>query len=120
MYIGFNRVTAKAIVKQGFFVTEDSLSEISRQVARLNPPNGVTFPFVSVNLLKGYQHWEASQMRCVLSASDGSCCHAVAIHGGYLYNANEVIALPLCEEALNYCTSTALVQSECVRFRRGY
>ena len=59
-------------------------------------------------------------MRCVLSASDGSCCHAVAIHGGYLYNANEVIALPLCEEALNYCTYTALVKSEFVRFRPGY
>ena len=56
----------------------------------------------------------------VLSASDGSCCHAVTIHGGYVYDANEVIALPLCEEALNYCTSTALVKSEFVRFRRGY
>jgi hypothetical protein len=59
-------------------------------------------------------------MQRVLSASDGSCCHVVTIYGGYLYNANEVIALPLCEEqALFYCTSTALVQSECVRFRRG-
>ncbi len=56
----------------------------------------------------------------VLSASDGSCCHAVTIHGGYVYDANEVIALPLCEEALNYCTYTALVKSEFVRFRPGY
>jgi hypothetical protein len=76
VYIGFNRVTAEVIVKQGFTspmmlltVTEDSLSEMTRQVARSNPPNGVTFPFVSVNLLKGYRHWAASQMRCGLEAN---------------------------------------------------
>ena len=47
VYIGFNRVTAEAIVKKGFTspmmlltVTEDSLSEMTRQVARSNPPNG--------------------------------------------------------------------------------
>ena len=56
----------------------------------------------------------------VLTASDGSCCHAVCIHGGFVYDANEVKALPLCEEALNYCTSTPLVKSEFVGFRRGY
>ena len=56
----------------------------------------------------------------VLSASDGSCCHAVCIHGGYVYDANEIVALPLCTEALNYCTSTALVKSTFVEFRRGY
>ncbi len=55
----------------------------------------------------------------MLSASDGSCCHAETIHGNFVYDANEVIALPVCEEALNYCTSTALVKSEFVRFRRG-
>jgi hypothetical protein len=52
----------------------------------------------------------------VLSASDGSCCHAVTIHGSYVYYANEVINFPLCEEALNYCKSTALVKSEFVGF----
>jgi hypothetical protein len=56
----------------------------------------------------------------VLSASDGSCCHAVCIHGGYVYDANETVALPLCDEALNYCTSTPLVKSTFVGFRRGY
>ncbi len=30
----------------------------------------------------------------VLHASDGSCCHAVTIHGGFIYDANESIALP--------------------------
>jgi hypothetical protein len=55
VYIGFNRVTAEAIVAQGFTspltlltVSEDSLSEMARQVARNNPCQGVSFPFVSV------------------------------------------------------------------------
>jgi hypothetical protein len=56
----------------------------------------------------------------VLSASDGSCCHAVCIHGGYVYDANETKAIPLCDDALNYCTSTTLVKSTFVDFRRGY
>jgi hypothetical protein len=70
VYIGCNRVTAEVIVKQGFTspimlltVTEDSLSEMTRQVTRSNPPNGVTFSFVSVNLLKGYRHWAASHSK---------------------------------------------------------
>jgi hypothetical protein len=37
-----------------------------------------------------------------------------------VYDANKVHALPLCDEALNYCTSTPLVKSEFVNFRRGY
>jgi hypothetical protein len=57
----------------------------------------------------------------VLHASDGSCCHAVTIHGGFSYDANETCcALPLCNEALVYCTSTSLVKSDFVNFRRGY
>jgi hypothetical protein len=56
----------------------------------------------------------------VLAASDGCCCHAVCIHWGSVYDANKVHALPLCDEALNYCTSTPLVKSEFVNFRRGY
>jgi hypothetical protein len=85
VYIGFNRVTAEVIVKQGFTspmmlltVTEDSLSEMTRQDARSNPPNGVTFPFVSVNLLKGYRHWAASQMRCGLEANSEDFSRAKA------------------------------------------
>jgi hypothetical protein len=56
----------------------------------------------------------------VLLASDGNCSHAVTIHGGFVYDANEVVALPLCQEALDYCTSIAEVKSSFVRFRRGY
>ena len=56
----------------------------------------------------------------VMLASDGNCSHAVSIHGGSVYNANEVVALPLCQEALDYCTSTAEVKSFFVGFCRGY
>jgi hypothetical protein len=55
----------------------------------------------------------------VLQASDGSCSHAVTIHGGFVFDANERVALPLCDKALNYCTSTEKVKSTFVRFKRG-
>ena len=75
-YLGFKRAIAEVIVDQGFTlpttlltVTEDSLSDMTRQVARNNPPKGVNFLFVSVNLLKGFRHWAASQIRCGLDAN---------------------------------------------------
>ena len=37
-----------------------------------------------------------------------------------MYDANEVVALPLCQDALDYFTSTAEVKSSFVGFRRGY
>jgi hypothetical protein len=36
----------------------------------------------------------------VLEASDGSCSHAVTVHGGFIHDGK--IALPLCQEALLY------------------
>ena len=63
---------------------------------------------------------ERDMLSGVLRASDGSCCHAITIHDGFIYDANEKTALPLCAEALNYCTSTSLVKSDFVDFRRGY
>ena len=86
VYIGFNRMTAEVIVKQGsrlpmmlLTVTEDSLSEMTRQVPRSNPPNEVTCPlFVSVNLLKRYRHWAASQMQCGLDANSEDFSRAKA------------------------------------------
>ena len=46
----------------------------------------------------------------VLIASDGSCSHAVTIHGNFVFDANETVVLPLFKEALDYCTSTAKVK----------
>ena len=56
----------------------------------------------------------------VLKASDGSCSHAITIHENYIYDANETVALRLCDEALDYCTSTAEIKSSFVSFWRGY
>jgi hypothetical protein len=56
----------------------------------------------------------------VLFASDGNSSHAVTFHGGLIYDENEVVALPLCQEALDYCTSTETQESTFVEFRRGY
>jgi hypothetical protein len=31
----------------------------------------------------------------VINASDGNCSHAVTVHGGFVYDANELVAIPL-------------------------
>ena len=56
----------------------------------------------------------------VLQASDDSCSHAVSIHGNLVYDANETVAISLCDEALDYCASSATVKSTFVKFKRGY
>jgi hypothetical protein len=54
-------------------------------------------------------------------ASDGICSQAITIHGsGYIFDANGSGTLPLGKEALDYCTSTAKVKTEFVRFMRGW
>jgi hypothetical protein len=35
----------------------------------------------------------------------------VVIHGGYVYDANEVVAIPLCKQSLDYCCSTTTGKS---------
>jgi hypothetical protein len=54
----------------------------------------------------------------VLNASDGNCSHAVTVHGGFVCDANKLIAIPLCQEALDYCTSTQTEKSSFVNFCR--
>jgi hypothetical protein len=51
----------------------------------------------------------------VLNASNGNCSHAVTVHGGYIFNANKLIAIPLCQKALDYCTSTQTEKSSFVK-----
>ena len=53
---------------------------------------------------------------CVLNESDGNSLHAVTIHGGYVYDANEVTATPLCKEAVGCSTET--MKNTFVSFRR--
>ena len=42
----------------------------------------------------------------------------MTVHGGFVYDANDLIAIPLCQEALDYCTSTYTEKSAFVNFRR--
>ena len=56
----------------------------------------------------------------VLFASDNSCSHAVTIHGNFIYDANEPVALPLTDEALDYCTSTENVKTSFICFKFGF
>jgi hypothetical protein len=42
----------------------------------------------------------------------------VTIHGGFVYDANKLVAIPLCQEALDYCTSTQTEKSSFVNFRK--
>ena len=55
----------------------------------------------------------------VLTESDGNASHAIAIHGGFVYDANEVVALPLCKKDLDYGCSTECISIEFVNFRRA-
>jgi hypothetical protein len=57
----------------------------------------------------------------VLASSDGHISHVVAIHDGFIYDANKAVALPSNQqEALDYCTSTATTkESKFVYFCRG-
>jgi hypothetical protein len=56
----------------------------------------------------------------VLSAADGHRNHCIALHSSYIYDANELLALPLNSDALDYCTSTEDRKSSFLEFRKGY
>ncbi len=62
---------------------------------------------------------ESTILLAVLSASDGHRNHAITIHGGFIYDANEQTAPPLNQKALDYCVSTASKKSKFIRFRSG-
>ena len=44
----------------------------------------------------------------------------MTLHGNFVFDANEPVALRLCDESLDYCTSTETVKSLFVKFKRGY
>jgi hypothetical protein len=55
----------------------------------------------------------------VLMESDGNSLHDVCIHGGFVYDENEATAIPLCEEAMNYCCSTPTVSNKFVTLKHA-
>jgi hypothetical protein len=50
----------------------------------------------------------------VQNKSNRNGSQAVSIHCGYLYVVNEVVAIPLCKDTLDYCGSTTRVKNEFV------
>ena len=82
-------------------------------------------PWLKISLIPRKFDWRTDLlptdvMMGVMVASDGSCSHAITVHGGFIFDANEHVALPLCPEALDYCTSTALIKTTFVGFKRAW
>ena len=82
-------------------------------------------PWLTITLILRNFDWRTDLlpkdvMMGVMVASDGSCSHAITVHGGFIFDANEQLALPLCPEALDYCTSTPQIESTFVGFKRAW
>ena len=56
----------------------------------------------------------------VLMSSDGGASHAVTIANGWIFDSNESVALPLTQQALDYCTWDKTNRTTCVGFHSGY
>ena len=119
--IGF-RKQAEEIVKFGQREvaggTVDALEKVVNFASKILPP------WLQMKRKPMEYDWKTMDEKIVfvgvLFASDGSSSHAVTIHGSYIYDANEKVALPLCQDALDYCTSTEMVKSTFLYFRRGF
>jgi len=55
----------------------------------------------------------------VIVSSDGNASHAIAIHGNWIFYSNEMQAIPLCKEGLDYCTCDGDILSMFIKFHRG-
>ena len=56
----------------------------------------------------------------VLEGSDGEVNHAIGIFNNWIFDSNENVAIPLCQEGLNYCVSNCETDVEFVKFKRGF
>jgi hypothetical protein len=66
------------------------------------------------------EHMQGTILLGVLNEEpNGNASHAVAIHCGFVYDANKVVAISLCKQSLDYCCSTLTVKNEFVSFRRA-
>jgi hypothetical protein len=58
------------------------------------------------------EQMQGSILLGVINESNGNASHALAIHGGYVHDANEVVAIHICKQSLDYCCSTSAVKNE--------
>ena len=56
----------------------------------------------------------------ILQGIDGEKNHVIGIFNNWIFDNNKTLAIPLCQEYLNYCCSTKHVNSELVRFQDGF
>lgn len=56
----------------------------------------------------------------IIKGSDNVANHAIGIYNGWIFDANEDVAIPLCQEGLNYCVSTEDERNEFVSFTSGF
>ena len=100
----------------------DALHQIHEK-ARMVLPNWIQISKYKCTKQKGAVGLENVEqgtiLLAVLASSDDHKAHAVAIHDGFIYDANEAVALPYNQQALDYCTSTATKESKFVYFCRG-
>ena len=52
--------------------------------------------------------------------TDGIANHAIAIYNNWIFDANEMVAIPLCKSGLDYCVSTIDQRNEFVKFTSGF
>jgi len=102
--------TVDAIRKVGQFAETQLPTWITRKV--LKRPHMFDWQLLQ-------EQMKDTMVLAVLNESDGNGSHAVTIHSGFVYDANEVVAIPLCKEALDYCCSTSTVKNEFVSFRKA-
>ena len=96
-----------------------ALDRIASHTKKLFPP------WLTITLIARKFEWRTDLlptdvMMGVMVVSDGSCSHVITVHGGFIFDANEQLTLPLCPEALDYCTLTAQVKSTFVAFKRAW
>ena len=56
----------------------------------------------------------------IINGSDSIANYAIGIHNQWVFDANKRIAIPLCQEELDYCVSTKDAKNKFVSFTRGF
>ena len=56
----------------------------------------------------------------IIKGSDDINNHAIGIYNNWIFDSNESVAIPLCQEGLNYCASTKGVGNQFVSFTGGF
>jgi len=93
--------------------------ELVKDIARKSLPRWIALKRIPKNLQ--WKDLPKNQiLLAVLLGSDGSNSHCICIHGEWIFDANETVAIPFCQEGLNYCASNAERPCAFIRFWKGF